>query len=89
MRNRFIGREIKKMRKRRGLRTRDSSIGYFDLRNEWAEKIASRLSEELNRPSVGRETFPDEEIEEEEVLELNFERPASSLNIERPVVVKK
>jgi transcriptional regulator with XRE-family HTH domain len=42
--NRVIGRKIRKLRKEKGLKTRDSSVGYKDLRQEWCRKIASKLS---------------------------------------------
>jgi hypothetical protein len=60
--NRVIGRKIRKLRKEKGLKTRDSSIGYKDLRQEWCKKIASKLSKRMNYESVGRQTFDVEEL---------------------------
>lgn len=62
--NRHIGRYIRRLRKNRGLKTRDSSVGIADLREEWGKCFAGLIYRRLNYTSIARQILEVQEMPE-------------------------
>jgi len=61
----YIGMKIRRLRKKNGLKTRDSSIGYKDLLKYWANQFASIFKYRMNYTSLARQVIQVQKLSDE------------------------
>ena len=62
--DRSVGRKIRNLRRKRGLKTRDSSVGFHDLIKEFSLSFAHLFKYRMNYTSIGRQILRVQELPE-------------------------